>query len=81
MLFARRKPIDIREILLEVSQIRLSEAPGVSRSERRCGRERRSGMDRRRGVNPTHDLPEFFKENRTGLERRSGYDRRGFDSM
>lgn len=80
MLLARRKPIDIREILLETSQMGASEAPGVNRPERRGGSERRSGIDRRKALDQTN-LPEGFKDRRSGLDRRSGYDRRGFVSL
>ncbi|RJR50764.1 MAG: hypothetical protein C4576_04750 [Desulfobacteraceae bacterium] len=76
MLLPRRKPINIKEILLEVDQLGVDEAPDATRPGRR--RDRRSGVDRRRAPGQAPDLPEGFKDRRSHRERRSGYDRRGF---
>jgi|GEM_PF-6402934 len=81
MLLARRKPVDIREILLEVSQLDLNEAPGVIPHERRSGTDRRCGVDRRRAHSQFSTFPEGFKDRRSKQERRSGYDRREFISL
>jgi len=76
MLLPRRKPVNIREILLEVEQLGFDQTPDAAKAGRK--RDRRSGVDRRRAPGLAPDLPEGFKDRRSHRERRSGYDRRGF---
>lgn len=78
MLLVRRKPIDIRSILLPPADKPVVIPLKVSIPNKRSGGDRRGRTDRRETF---MEVPEGFQERRRGSDRRSGYDRRDFASM